>query len=254
MSQTNGLQRKKRMMQYVGTTHPSVLAVWACLIAVSCALPTIPMYGTGGTFSVSTILLPLSGIFFGPIGGLVAAAVGGFIGQILAPHTAFLGVITFLVPAMTGLTAGLLTKRKWIWVAIIIIILGVLWLTVPLGRAALYVPFFYYGLGLVVTIIAGIFGDKLLKGKAFWKMGLGVWLYSFPGLVAGAATGNFFGLFMFQIPADVLNFLAFVASFERAVFALVAAVIGVPLLTGLPRIGVYVGPAAELEENAEEAE
>ena len=75
---SQGFRSKLRL----NNVHPSVIAVWAALIAVATLLPSIPMLGTGSTFSVSTALLPLAGVFFGPIGGAVCAAIGLFIGQI----------------------------------------------------------------------------------------------------------------------------------------------------------------------------
>ena len=46
--------------------------------------------------------------------------------------------------------------------------------------------------------------------------------------------------------------LAFVSPFERAIFALGATIIGVPLLIGLPKIGVFVGGDLEGEEDDDE--
>ena len=40
--------------------HPAMIAVWAALMSVSGLLPTFPVFGTGGNFSVSYALAPLA--------------------------------------------------------------------------------------------------------------------------------------------------------------------------------------------------
>ena len=57
--------------KYEGKTNFAVLAVWAALISVASLLPSFPMIGTGGTFSLKAVLLPLAGVLFGPGATLV---------------------------------------------------------------------------------------------------------------------------------------------------------------------------------------
>jgi hypothetical protein len=54
--------------------------------------------------------------------------------------------------------------------------------------------------------------------------------------------GNFFALFLYKMPREVWAALTVIAPLERAVFSLGAALIGVPLLAALPKIGVFAGP------------
>src|SRR6056297_631823 len=104
---------KRQGYKLLGGVHPSVLAIWAALIAAGNLLPAIPIIGSGGTFSVSAALIPLAGVFFGPIGGAICGAIGGFIGQIIAPHIAWLGIATFLIGTVNAFVAGCITRRKW---------------------------------------------------------------------------------------------------------------------------------------------
>jgi len=236
----------------MGNTHPAVLAVWAALISVAHMLPSIPMLGTGGTFSVSAALIPLAGIFFGPFGGAICVAVGNFIGQIIAPHTAWLGLGTFIVGTINGFTTGCISRGKWPWAAGIILLGTIFWYTTAIGRQAPLLPVVFYGLGLIMAILGGTIGYKYLFSDAFYKKFIGIWLASFAGFAASASIANFLSIALFKLPATVWNALAVLAPIERAVFALGAGIIGVPLLLGLPKIGIFVGPDADLSEDEDE--
>lgn len=236
----------------MGNSHPAVLAVWAALISVAHMLPSIPMLGTGGTFSVSAALIPLAGIFFGPIGGAICVAIGNFIGQIIAPHTAWLGLATFIVGTINGFTTGCISRGKWPWAAGIIILGSILWFTTEIGRQAPLLPVVFYGLGLIMAILGGIFGSKFLTADAFYKKFIGIWFAAFAGFAASAAIANYASIALFQLPATVWNALVVLAPIERTIFAIGASIIGVPLLIGLPKIGIFVGPDADLAEDEED--
>ena len=90
----------------IGHYHPAILSVWAAIICVGKLLPSIPMVGTGGNFSASSMLVPMAGILFGPIAGAICAAIGEFIGQLIAPNTAWMGIFTFLVGTCNALFTG----------------------------------------------------------------------------------------------------------------------------------------------------
>lgn len=236
----------------MGNTHPAVLAVWAAVIAVAHMLPSIPILGTGGTFSVSSALVPLAGVFFGPIGGAICAAVGNFIGQIIAPHTAWAGIATFLIGTINAFVSGCVSRGKWL-ISVGIIALGtVLWFTHEIGRQAPFFPIVFYGLGAIMAIIGGIIGTKLIKEANFFKKFIAVWLASFAGMVGAAALANYFSLVVYQLPASLWNMLIPISPTERAIFSIGAGIIGVPLLIGLPKIGIFVGPEAGLEEDDED--
>ena len=237
------IERIFKSKNLLGNVHPAVIATWAALIAVGNLLPTMPIIATGGSFSVSVALIPLAGILFGPVGGAIAAAIGGFVGQIIAPHTAWLGIATFLVGTINAFAAGLVSRGKWIWVVLIIAVGTALWFATEIGRNAAIFPLVFYSLGVIMAVIGGTVGRKwLVKDKLLLK-GLGIWFASFSGFVAAASIANFFGIIIIQIPAEVWRFLVFISPWERAFFALGAAIIGVPLLVSLPKIGMHVGPA-----------
>jgi len=235
--------------------HPAVMAVWASVVAAGFLLPAFPVLGTGGTFSLSNILSPLSGIFFGPLAGALCSAVGGFIGSLIAPHTAWMGLGTFIITTTTAFTAGCIAWGKWPIVsikgngnfiingAIVVYIIGtILWLTQEIGRSIISFPIIFYGLGFTVTIAGVIFTGRMFNSKNRFIKFPAIWICAFGGLVGGATVGNFFSLVLYKIPRDVWTVLTITAPVERAIFAAGAMLVGVPLLAGLNKIGIYAGP------------
>jgi len=244
-----------------GSIHPAVVAVWAAVVAAAHILPTIPILGTGGTFSVSSVLTPLSGILFGPVAGALCSAAGGFIGNLIAPQTAWMGMATFIIAMTTAFTAGCIAWGKWPPVAIsgsgsfivsggiVVYIVGtILWFTQETGRAAAIYPVVYYGLGLLVSLAGIIFAGRMFASKKIFFKFPAIWLCAFGGLVGGATVGNFFSLVLFKQPREFWLALTVVSPIERALFALGAMLVGVPLLSALNKIGIYVGPQEEYSE------
>jgi hypothetical protein len=238
-----------------GGIHPAVVAVWAAICAAGFLLPTVPIWGTGSVFSVSSALAPLSGIFFGPIAGALCSAAGGFIGSLIAPHTAWMGLGTFIIGTVTAFTAGCIAwgDRTPITInkngsfivsgGIIVYITGtVLWFTQETGRNVLLLPLVSYTLGFAVMITGIIFAKRIFTGKSRLLKFPAIWLCAFGGLTGGASIGNFFSLLLYDLPGEIWKALAVVQPVERAIFALGAAFIGAPLLEGLNKIGISAGP------------
>ncbi len=226
---------------YVKKVHPAVIAVWAAFIAIVGLLPVIPVIGTGATFSLADAAVVLAGIMFGPVSGALAAAIGSFIGQLLAPHSAVFGIITFLAPTLAAFTAGLLMLRKWNYVIGIFLLAIVVWLLFPLGRAA-----WFQTLNWIFTIIvaypAAKWGVDFIKTGDSKKMFAGVCLIAFVGCMAAHAMGCIMAIPIFQLPREVWLAVMPIVIPQRIIFAILAGVIGVPLLKGLPKIGLAVGP------------
>lgn len=241
---------------YAAAVHPAILAVWAALVAAGHVFPSIPMLGTGGTFSLTAALSPLSGIFFGPLAGALCSAAGGFIGNLIAPHTAWMGMGTCIIGMTTAFTAGCAAWGRWPLVTvngrgsfvinggIMVYVIGtVLWFTQETGRSVPLFPLVYYGAGFVVFIAASLCAGTMFGGGKKALLFPAVWLCAFGGMVGGATVGNFFSLILYQLPRETWLYLTAAAPIERAVFSVGAMLVGVPLLSGLPKIGVMVGPA-----------
>lgn len=242
--------------------HPAVIAVWAALVAAAHIIPAIPILGTGSNFSLAAALSPLSGIFFGPIAGALCSAAGGFVGSLIAPNTAWIGLGTFVIGTTTAFTTGCIAWGNWPPITInrkgsfvvnggiIVYLVGaVLWFSQEMGRSVAIFPLVYYSAGFIALIVGGIFAGRILAGKKQAIKFPILWLCAFGGMIGGATVGNFFYLVLYQLPREVWLYLTVVAPLERALFSLGAALIGAPLLVGLPKIGIFVGPQAETDEN-----
>jgi len=219
------------------------------------------MLGTGSSFSFASALLPLSGIFFGPFAGALCSAAGGFVGSLVAPHTAWLGPGTFIIGTVTAFTSGCIawSDRPPVSVnlrgalvvngGIIVYLLGViLWFSQETGRSLVMFPVVYYGAGLAALVAGSIFAGGILAGNRHALKFIAVWLCAFGGMTGGATIGNFFSLVLYKLPRETWIYLTFAAPVERAVFSLGAAFIGVPLLAALPKVGIRVGPGWESRE------
>ena len=141
-----------------GGIHPAVISVWAALTAASYLLPAVALIGTGGTLSVATILLPLTGIFFGPIAGTLCTIIGSFIGYLIAPSTAWLGMFTFTIGTVTALTTGLASRGKGpIALVINLLVIG-LWYAQEIGRKAWIFGLVNGAYGILCLLVATFIG------------------------------------------------------------------------------------------------
>lgn len=245
---------KKRKL--LGNVHPAVIAVWSALIASAHLLPAVVLLGTGGTMSVSTALLPLAGIFFGPLAGMLCAAIGQFIGFLIAPSGAWLGMFTWLIGTCSATIAALLSRGKG-YIALPVLALSiVLWFTQKIGRDAWIFAVVFGGYGAVCMILATIFAKKFLLNKNVLLKGIAIFLCGVSGMITAAMLADFASLILFKTPAITWKMLTFVAPVERTLFSVAAMIVGMPLLVGLPKIGIFVGPQPEeeLEEDEDEAQ
>ena len=242
--------------------HPAVMAVWAALIAASHLLPTVPIWG-GGSFSLAAALYPLSGIMFGPLAGALCTAVGGFLGSVVAPNTQnMLRLGSFIIWTTTAFTTGCIAWGSWPPVTIdpkgnfvinggiIIYLIGtVLWFTQEIGRSVILFPLFFYGIGFAALILGSILASRILAGEnTTLKLPI-IWLCSYSGMIGGATIGNFFSLVLYKLPRETWIALTMAAPLERALFSLGTVLIGAPLLAGLPKTGIFVGPRYESDES-----
>jgi len=251
---------KKRLMP-PARIHPAVIVVWAAIVAAAHIIPAVPMLGTGSNFSLAAALSPLAGVFFGPIAGAFCSAVGGFIGSLIAPHTAWMGMGTFIIGTVTAFSTGCiawggsplvsLNQRGSLVIngAVIVYIIGtVLWFSQETGRSIPLFPLVYYSAGFGALIVGSLLAGKILScGKPTLQFFV-LWLCAFSGMIGGAAIGNFFFLILYRMPRETWLYLTVASPLERAAFSLAAALIGIPLLAGLPKIGIFVGPQEEMDD------
>lgn len=228
-----------------GKFHPAVIAVYAAILAASALIPSIPVLGTGGSFSVSTALIPLAGVFFGPIAGALCAAIGGFIGQLIAPATAVIGIATFVSSIIAAFIAGLLCEeKKWGPLSALGIGLAfiVLWFTHPVGRESWLFALVFFGSGILCCILGFFFCNRWLKKSNFALKAIAIFIACYAGMIFSAAYVDYVCLFLYGLTSEIWTMLIVIAPLERALFAVGSLVVGTPLLIGLPKIGVFIGP------------
>jgi uncharacterized membrane protein len=243
------MQKKTKLI----SAHPAVIAVWAALMAAASLLPAFPVFGTGTTFNIANCLTPLAGIFFGPWTGAIAAGVGGFIGQLIAPHTVLFGPLQFTIAVLGAMASGFAMQRKWLVSFGLITLFGLAWYLLPAGRAAWPTPLLYL-LGYIFILVGWWISrkeDPLLSTNRA-RMSLGIFCCSVAGIVVTQAMGNLWALIFFKLPPAIWYTVLAIAPVERAMFSLGAMIIGVPLLIGLVKIGIPVGPIIYQKEVDEE--
>jgi len=249
-------------MALPGRIHPAVIAVWAAVVGAAHIVPAIPMLGTGSNFSLATALSPLSGILFGPIAGALCSAAGGFIGSLVAPHTAWLGMATFIIGTTTAFTTGCIAWGGWPPITlnrrgglvvnggIIVYLIGTaLWFSQEIGRETVIFPLVFYSAGFAALIAGSAFAGRVLTGKKQALKLPVLWLCAFGGMTGGATIGNFFSLVLYRLPRETWLYLTVAAPLERAVFSLIAALIAAPLLIGFPKVGIFTGPQEEVDDD-----
>ncbi|MBU7027456.1 MAG: hypothetical protein HXS48_11020 [Theionarchaea archaeon] len=126
--------------------------VMAAVMAVAAFIPVTVVAGVGKVISAAVMLEPLVGVLLGPILGTYAAAAGAFVGQVLAPHGAIFGLLTFIPPTVGAATAGLLAHKHWKAASGVMVAVLLLWYSTSIGRELYYYPYMpliFLGLALL---------------------------------------------------------------------------------------------------------
>ena len=244
---------KNKGKSLLGGIHPAVIAVWAALIAAAHLLPAVVLVGTGGTMSVSAILVPLAGVFFGPAAGALVGAIGQFIGFLIAPSGAWLGMFTFLIGTCTALTAGLASRGKGPWACLLLGLIIALWFTQENCRKAWIVVVCLGGYGMLALLVSCFIAKKFLMSENLAKKGCGIFVCALGGMITSALGAQLASAILMKTPAISMKITFPLAMVERTIFAAAGVVIGIPLMIGLPKVGIFVGPQpADLEDSSSE--
>ena len=118
------------------TPKIALLAIFTALTTVATLVLVIPIPATDGYFNFGDVMVMMSGLLLGPVGGFIAGGVGSmFADLIVAPIYA---PITLIVKGLEGLAVGIISERtvnkaragKWdlagVFVAAIIMLVGYL--------------------------------------------------------------------------------------------------------------------------------
>ena len=232
----------------MGGYHPAVICVWAAIQATANLFPAIALIGVGGTMSIANILIPLSGVFFGPYAGALCASIGQIVGMLISPSSAWLGIFTFLLGTCTAFVAGLLSRGKWP-IAYAMNFLGIaLFYCFPVGRVAWIKGVTFGVAGFLTCFVGGIFAKHFITGKNVLLKAISVFCCSAGGLLTTCMFADEASIILFHTPAISMKVMAFISPGERFIFGIAAAIVSIPLLYGLPQVGIRVGPQAPEDE------
>ncbi len=87
-----------------------------------------------------------------------------------------------------------------------------------------------------------IWGGDWLRSENRTRIFAGLFITAMTGGIVRYSLGNLLVLNMYALPKEVFLVVLPIASVERLLFALGAAIIGVPLMIGLTKVGIIVGP------------
>lgn len=228
------------------------LAIWAALVAVAAILPAIPLVG-GGTFGGQEFLLPSAGMLFGPVGGLVAAGVGGLVASLIAPATAYFGLLTFYPQAVGALAAGLLvrgTRGARLTVLGILVLCALAWPLLP-PFSSIGAPVYARGAywPMYLTAIPGIMASpwavRQIKTFEPRSVAAGVAVITWTSYMVNHVAISLGYSYLYPEGPDqwVFAFWSGIVPGQRLLLTSIATVICTALIIGLQRAGIRF-PAA----------
>jgi hypothetical protein len=193
--------------------------VMAAVMAVAAFIPVTVVAGVGKVISAAVMLEPLIGVILGPVLGMYAAAAGAFAGQILAPHGAIFGLLTFIPPTVGATAAGLVAHKKWKAGSLIMGAVILLWYSTSIGRQLYYYPYMpFLFLGLVLLFRNNLgewihvkYNEVLgFKGKGIGILiaGLSVFIIAYSGVVV--VTHELYGLGIISGAVALILLLLFI--------------------------------------------
>ncbi|MDP7974693.1 MAG: hypothetical protein RAK24_00655 [TACK group archaeon] len=218
----------------------SYVALFAAADVVLGAIPALPM------ISWAAFMKPFEGIALGALGGPLAALLGGFIGMLLFPAAAGLGLYTFTTGAVGALVSGLIVDRRPLPAALVMLLPLLAFLASPVGRT-IWLPALYDQIVALVLLYPSYVLLKAADRRSAY-LPAAIFLIAFVGTEADNLTGNALfvdlGLYssLYGMPASSLYGVymagAFVYPLGRVLVALMNALVGVPVLIALKRAGL----------------
>ena len=94
----------------------------------------------------------------------------------------------------------------------------------------------------VCCILGFFFCNRWLKKSNFALKAIAIFIACYAGMVFSAAFVDYVCLFLYGLTSEIWSVLTFVSPLERSIFSVGSLIVGTPLLIGLPKIGVFIGP------------
>jgi len=219
----------------------SYVALVAALVALHVILRFIP----GPWRTMSILMEPLEGIIAGPAGGFLAGLLGSIVGRVVKPDVIFVENLFGVGEAIGALGAGLMFKKKGVYVLVAYVALLAIFLIHPLARVVPLWTLWDIYLALI-AVVPGIivvrrYWENPLNAKmmmlavaftAFICVELDTFVRVFLLTVCGLY--QVYGLTVEALPA-IFILGAFQTPIEAAYTVAVAAIVGVPVLSTLKK-------------------
>jgi len=238
----------------VDAKNLALVCYFASLQAVFSLVSLFPVIGAAGKFiTMATIMAPLIGLILGPYLGVVAVSMGGFIGWIITQAGPF-SFLSFIPNTAAALCSGLLyNRRSTTSVVLYSALLLALAFYPPIGPAWLYPNYLWLevaGLIVLVSPLRTRAGDLTHKHSSLLELSFGMGIISFMATLFGQIVGSIMFEMMYwpmvysQTEAwkvIVWQPATFMYPVERTIIALIATVIGAPLIRTLRAYGFEIG-------------
>jgi len=211
-------------------TEIALIGVMASLIVASGYVPIIPIFGTGYTISLGSILIMVAAVILGPVLGALTVLVGSFSGMVLTGQG--LQLLFFLPATIGALTTALLVFGRAKAAISLMIGILILWYISPLGMELWYYPYMMLSvLAVMIVISPFIAGQKAVEGRFQYPLLI---LFCTAGVLSDHLLGSLIAMFPpFELPAEAYRFILFIYPIERIAISLISATVAVPVLRAL---------------------
>lgn len=228
----------------IGGAPISYVALFAAALGIASIIP-FTMMTTGKAIPMSEMIIPLTGIVLGPIGGFVAGLVGGAIGLAIAPYSASNGILSPLIPAFGAMAIGFLMQRnktKWWGVLILCVALAIFHIKgVFINKVD---PMYWLFLSVIVawiTLVIAVtpFTFTISNWLRSTKLGLvtvGLAFATFMGTSIAMMIMNGIGIWLHEVPNDIWKIFPPIVTGERLIITFVGTILGIAIIAGLRRL------------------
>ena len=229
------MEKDQVMNKRIVNSHPFlivIVSIFAALDAVIRLVPATYAIGLYKFFSLGWVFSPIMGILIGPFAGFSAAVLGSLIRASIAPYKWTFGPFTPLLPAISALQAGLLTRRKHnllfaLIASAILFSLMLTWLYLPTGQIVWPVALYYLvGLAFIPLVRACM----NLSGKLLI---IALILTAYVSNITQHALGNVLSATLLNLPPEIFWAALPLPLIEQTAFAIGSGVVAYPVLVAL---------------------
>ena len=232
----------------------AIISSFSVIYGISRIIPSFPVVGVpGASFSLGDVLIPIYGIFLGPTLGFASIMLGTFLGFVFGKPPIFLGW-DFLPAASATLFVGLMMRNKRMISAVLFLIALTIFLLLPYTEILIslneqvQIPFNWMHIIALLLIISPI-GKSAIRSisnnTSSFIVGffiIAITSTLFKHIIGGIMFQTTLGIYLGAIEADafprIWQVIFYVYPIERIAIAILATIVGVPVIKSLKRSGL----------------